>query len=80
MAAPPPGHAGAVRCMRLALQDAGMEPTDIDYVNAHGTSTPLNDMYETDAIKEVFRRAQQGSCYQLDKIHDWSYAGRRRWC
>jgi 3-oxoacyl-[acyl-carrier-protein] synthase II len=54
MAAPPPGHAGAVRCMRLALQDAGMEPTDIDYVNAHGTSTPLNDMYETDAIKEVF--------------------------
>ena len=54
MAAPPPGHAGAVRCMRLALQDAGMEPTDIDYVNAHGTSTPLNDIYETDAIKEVF--------------------------
>lgn len=54
MAAPPPGHAGAVRCMRLALQDAGMEPTDIDYINAHGTSTPLNDIYETDAIKEVF--------------------------
>ena len=54
MAAPPPGHAGAVRCMRLALQDAGMELTDIDYINAHGTSTPLNDIYETDAIKEVF--------------------------
>jgi 3-oxoacyl-[acyl-carrier-protein] synthase II len=54
MAAPPPGHAGAVRCMRLALQDAGMEPTDIDYINAHGTSTPLNDIYETDAIKKVF--------------------------
>jgi len=54
MAAPPPGHAGAVRCMRLALQDAGMEPADIDYVNAHGTSTPLNDIYETDAIKKVF--------------------------
>ncbi|MBW2558561.1 MAG: beta-ketoacyl-ACP synthase II [Deltaproteobacteria bacterium] len=54
MAAPPPGHAGAVRCMRLALQDAGMEPTDIDYINAHGTSTPLNDLYETDAIKKVF--------------------------
>ncbi|MEA1970463.1 MAG: beta-ketoacyl-ACP synthase II [Thermodesulfobacteriota bacterium] len=54
MAAPPPGHAGAVRCMRLALQDAGMEPTDIDYINAHGTSTPLNDIYETDAIKEIF--------------------------
>jgi len=54
MAAPPPGHAGAARCMRLALEDAGMEPTDIDYINAHGTSTPLNDVYETEAIKAVF--------------------------
>ncbi|MDO9514842.1 MAG: beta-ketoacyl-ACP synthase II [Syntrophales bacterium] len=54
MAAPPPGHAGAARCMRLALQDAGMGPTDIDYINAHGTSTPLNDTYETEAIKAVF--------------------------
>ncbi|MEA2014549.1 MAG: beta-ketoacyl-ACP synthase II [Thermodesulfobacteriota bacterium] len=54
MAAPPPGHAGAARCMRLALQDAGMEPADIDYINAHGTSTPLNDLYETEAIKQVF--------------------------
>lgn len=54
MAAPPPGHAGAVRCMRLALQDAGMTPTDIDYINTHGTSTPLNDSAETEAIKEVF--------------------------
>ncbi|MDD5723768.1 MAG: beta-ketoacyl-ACP synthase II [Syntrophales bacterium] len=54
MAAPPPGHAGATRCMRLALQDAGLEPTDIDYINAHGTSTPLNDTYETEAIKAVF--------------------------
>jgi 3-oxoacyl-[acyl-carrier-protein] synthase II len=54
IAAPPPGHEGAVRCMRLALADAGMNPGDIDYVNAHGTSTPLNDLYETQAIKEVF--------------------------
>ncbi|HPQ43779.1 MAG TPA: beta-ketoacyl-ACP synthase II [Syntrophales bacterium] len=54
MAAPPPGHEGAVRCMRLALQDAGMNPTEIDYINAHGTSTPLNDTYETEAIKAVF--------------------------
>jgi len=54
MAAPPPGHAGAARCMRLALQDAGMGPADIDYINAHGTSTPLNDAYETEAIKAVF--------------------------
>jgi len=54
MAAPPPGHEGAVRCMRLALKDSGMVPSDIDYINAHGTSTPLNDIYENDAIKEVF--------------------------
>jgi len=40
--------------MRLALEDAGMEPAAVDYINAHGTSTPLNDAYETEAIKEVF--------------------------
>ena len=54
MAAPPPGHEGAVRCMRVALRDAGIEADEIDYINAHGTSTPLNDAYETEAIKAVF--------------------------
>jgi 3-oxoacyl-[acyl-carrier-protein] synthase II len=54
MAAPPPGHAGAARCMQAALADAGMRPEEIDYINAHGTSTPLNDEYEVQAIRTVF--------------------------
>jgi 3-oxoacyl-[acyl-carrier-protein] synthase II len=54
MAAPPPGHEGAVRCMKAALQNAGMTPTEIEYINAHGTSTPLNDLYEAQAIRTVF--------------------------
>lgn len=54
MAAPPEDGNGAARCMRMALQDAGMSPEDLDYINAHGTSTPLNDVVETRAIKTVF--------------------------
>jgi 3-oxoacyl-[acyl-carrier-protein] synthase II len=54
IAIPPPGHEGAARCMAAALKDARMEPADIDYVNAHGTSTPPNDLYETQAVKKVF--------------------------
>ncbi len=54
MAAPPPGHEGAVRAMQAALADAGMPPGDVEYINAHGTATPLNDRYETEAIKKVF--------------------------
>lgn len=54
IAAPPENGEGAVRCMRMALRDAGMVPEDIDYINAHGTSTPLNDRGETQAIKTVF--------------------------
>jgi 3-oxoacyl-[acyl-carrier-protein] synthase II len=55
MAAPPPGHEGAARCMKAALVDAGITPAEVDYINAHGTATPLNDRYETAAIKAVFQ-------------------------
>ncbi|MBU4230586.1 MAG: beta-ketoacyl-ACP synthase II [Proteobacteria bacterium] len=54
MAAPPEDGNGAVRCMKMALKDAGMKPEDVDYINAHGTSTPLNDVVETRAIKTAF--------------------------
>ena len=52
--APAPGGEGGVRCMRQAVTDSGLKPEDIDYINAHGTSTEYNDKYETMAIKEVF--------------------------
>lgn len=52
--APAPGGEGAARSMRLALKDAGITPDQVQYVNAHGTSTPYNDQFETMAIKTVF--------------------------
>jgi len=52
--APAPNGEGGVRAMKEAIKDAGLSPVDIDYINAHGTSTPYNDKFETIAIKEVF--------------------------
>src|SRR5262245_47515580 len=54
MTAPAPEGEGAARCMRLALKDAGIMPNEVDYINAHGTSTEYNDANETLAIKTVF--------------------------
>jgi 3-oxoacyl-[acyl-carrier-protein] synthase II len=54
LTAPAPNGEGAARCMRMALRTAGVNPEEVDYINAHGTSTPFNDLYETLAIKGVF--------------------------
>ena len=54
MTAPSPDGEGAETCMKLALEDANIAPNEVDYINAHGTSTPLNDVVETKAIKKVF--------------------------
>ncbi|HSB03947.1 MAG TPA: beta-ketoacyl-ACP synthase II [Thermodesulfobacteriota bacterium] len=53
--APSPDGDGAARCMRMAIKDAGLQPEEVDFINAHGTSTPLNDKTETMAINAVFR-------------------------
>lgn len=55
MTAPDPGGDGAIRCMKAALEDANINPEEVDYCNAHGTSTQLNDKMETAAIKAVFQ-------------------------
>ncbi|MGY4689517.1 beta-ketoacyl-ACP synthase II [Salibacterium sp. K-3] len=62
LTAPAPEGEGAVRSMQHALNDAGLEPEDIQYVNAHGTSTAYNDEYETTAVKTVFKE----HAYQLN--------------
>jgi len=54
MTAPTPNGEGAARCIKMALDNAGVRPDQVNYINAHGTSTPYNDLYETMAIKTIF--------------------------
>lgn len=58
--APAPGGVGALRCMKLAIKDAGLTPTDIAHVNAHGTATPLNDVSEAEALSKLFGDSSDG--------------------
>lgn len=60
MTAPDPEGKGAIRCMQQALKDADIEPNEVSYINAHGTSTQLNDSMETKAIKAVFGEYAKG--------------------
>jgi len=59
MTSPSPDGDGAARCMQAAIDDAGISNNQIDYINAHGTSTQLNDLFETRAIKKVFNSSAQ---------------------
>ena len=71
MAQPDPDAHGPARAMRWALADAGLAPQAIDYINAHGSSTPLNDATETKAIKLVFGEHAYRPGNQLIEIDDW---------
>ena len=76
--APDPEGKGAANCMRMALNDAGISIDEIDYINAHGTSTPLNDLSETRAIKSVFQGRSNRIPVSANKSmigHLWGAAG-----
>ena len=80
MTAPAPEGEGAARCMRLALKDAGISPLDIDYINAHGTSTEYNDANETTAIKTVFgEQAAKVAVNSTKSMTATCSAPRERW-
>ena len=75
---PTPGGEEQANCMRLALQDAGIRPEEVDYINAHGTSTVLNDVSETKAIKKAFGEQANKLAISSNKSmigHMWGAAG-----
>ena len=76
--APLPDGAGAAMAMKLALADAKINPEDVDYINAHGTSTELNDIAESTAIKSRLRRTRLQGPHQLDQELPGTHAGRHR--
>ena len=73
-----PSLEGPSSCMSAALEDSGLNPGDVDYINAHGTSTRLNDVNETKAIKNVFGEDASANSGEFHQIHDRSHARRRR--
>ena len=73
--APHPEGLGAKNVMLAALEDAGMKPDDIDYINTHGTSTPLGDIAEVKAIVDVFGEHAYNLKYQFYQINDGSLSG-----
>ena len=76
--APPDDGDGAYRVMRNALRDAGIEPDQVDYINAHGTSTDVGDRAETVAIKRAFGEHAYKAGGQFHQVDDRPSAGRRR--
>ncbi|MEE4304255.1 MAG: beta-ketoacyl-[acyl-carrier-protein] synthase family protein [Wenzhouxiangella sp.] len=75
MASPHPEGAGAIAAMRLALERAGLAPGDVDYVNCHGTATPMNDRIETAALKTVFESPPPASSTKAWTGHTLGAAG-----
>ena len=67
---------GAAKSMELALKDAQIAPEEVDYINAHGTSTPSGDIAETLAVKSLVWRSRQSCCHECDEIYDRAPA----WC
>ena len=77
MTAPPPDGEGAARAMKMALDHAAITPGEVDYVNAHATSTGLGDICETRAIKTRLRRpCEERPRHQFDQIDDWPFVRR----